>query len=291
VILLSLRKSRKSNKVITHQKEEVEKQRAITETQKLIIEGKQQEITDSITYATRIQNAVLPPIKLIEDVFPESFILFQPKDIVSGDFYWFHRHNRGVSIAAADCTGHGVPGAIMSVIASDKLSEAALHCQDPSGILEMTNIGIKKSLRQSDREDSTRDGMDIALCCYDEEKRVLEYAGANRPFWMIPKNSKSLTEIKATKSAIGGLTKDEQTFTKHTIEVHKGDTVYLCSDGFADQFSASNKKMMTGKFKELLVSVQDKDMKEQKLFLSDYFNRWKADMEQTDDVLVIGIRF
>jgi len=258
--------------------------------QKHEIESKNQEITDSINYATRIQNSVLPPLENISRALLNSFVLFRPKDIVSGDFYWFQENSNGYFIAVADCTGHGVPGAIMSVICSEKLTEAFHTSSDSGTLLNLTNKGLKKTLRQTDQDGSTRDGMDIALCFFDKEMKYLEYSGANRPLWIIRKSSRELIEFKATKTALGGHTQDNQEFAKNRIELFEGDTIYLSSDGFADQFGPTDKKLMTRVFKEYLISIQDKTMPEQRTLLNDYHNKWKGNMEQTDDVLVIGIR-
>ncbi|MCE3278291.1 MAG: protein serine/threonine phosphatase [Bacteroidetes bacterium] len=263
-----------------------------------IIEIKNQEITDSINYAQRIQRSLLPPLTDVKALLPESFILFQPKDIVSGDFYWFYNSQESgdgkeetrILIAAADCTGHGVPGAFMSTIGAEKLNEAVKETTDVSLILNKVNRGLKKVLRQSEKADSTRDGMDIALCAFNGEMNRVEYAGANRPLWIVRKGSADIEEVKATKVAIGGYTEDEQLFTKHTIDLQKGDSVYVFSDGFADQFSPQDKKLMTRKFKEILLSIQTKTMDEQKTFLDTFINEWRGEMEQTDDILVIGIR-
>ncbi len=279
--------------------EKVTERTAEVVKQKEHIEEQKKEITDSINYAKRIQKSILPPLTEVETALPNSFILFKPKDIVSGDFYWFYvspsggggqRPGEVILIAAADCTGHGVPGAFMSTIGSEKLNEAVAHSSDVGSILQHVNLLMKKVLRQSSKEDSTRDGMDIALCAFNKEMTNFEYAGANRPLWMIRKGSSEIEETKATKTAIGGLTDDKQVFTKHKIEIQKGDTLYLFSDGYADQFGSNNKKLMTKKFKEVLLSIQHKPMNEQKDFLDSYIENWKGGMEQTDDILVIGIK-
>jgi ligand-binding sensor domain-containing protein/serine phosphatase RsbU (regulator of sigma subunit) len=256
--------------------------------QKEVIEMKNHEITDSITYAQRIQLSILPPIEEIKAALPDSFVLFKPKDIVSGDFYWSEKKDDAFLLAAADCTGHGVPGAFMSMLGAEKLSEAAALSGDVSGILQQLNKGVKKALRQSEKDSSTRDGMDIALLSISKQMKKILYAGANRPLYLI--RGPEFTEIKATKVAIGGLTPDDQEFQQHEIALQKGDTIYICTDGYADQFSPEDKKLMTRKFKELLVSIQDKTMEEQKQFLNHYIENWKGNLEQTDDILVIGIR-
>ncbi|MFL5752766.1 MAG: PP2C family protein-serine/threonine phosphatase [Bacteroidia bacterium] len=259
------------------------------------IEQKHQEIIDSVNYAKRIQQAILPDSSAIKNALPDSFVLFRPKDIVSGDFYWFYHSptstmSTGIFIAAADCTGHGVPGALMSMLGADKLNEAVMHSRDVAGILPLVNKGIKKALRQSGGEDSTRDGMDIALCCFNKELTRLDYAGANRPLWILRAGTKELLETKATKTAIGGLTEADQEFAKHTFDLQKGDTVYIFSDGYADQFSPNDKKLMTRKFKDTILEIQHMSMEEQGKHLERFHLEWKGAMEQTDDVLVIGVR-
>jgi serine phosphatase RsbU (regulator of sigma subunit)/Tfp pilus assembly protein PilF len=280
-----------------------------------IIEEKNKEITDSINYAKRIQQAKLPKKEEIYAHLSQSFILFKPKDIVSGDFYFFHSsqqpttNNQQLFIAAADCTGHGVPGAFMSMIGSEKLNDAVLQSSDTSEILKLLNKGIKTSLHQSESQDSTRDGMDIALCSIDLENNTVRYAGANRPLWIIRKmengkltidnetsqqpttNNQQLIEIKATKKAIGGFTEDNQHFDTHEINVSKGDTLYIFTDGYADQFGGEGrKKFMTKRFKDTLLEIQNKTMQEQEQHLDNVIENWKAGIEQIDDILVIGIR-
>ena len=290
-------------KEVVQQKEEADNQRELAEEQKYLVDEKQKEILDSINYAKRIQGAMLPDYKDILAAFPNSFVLFKPKDIVSGDFYFFHLHpssipkGRGVAfIAAGDCTGHGVPGAFMSMVGLSKLSDAAAQSSDTSEILKLLNIGIKTALRQSESNESTRDGMDIVLCSLSPaesqgEDAILHYAAANRPLYIIHRGETILKEIKATKRAIGGLTEDDQHFETHEIKLQQGDTIYLSTDGFADQFSGHNgKKLMTKKFKEILVNIQDKPMKEQGEYLDNFIEDWKAGTEQVDDILVIGVR-
>ncbi|HEY0030196.1 MAG TPA: tetratricopeptide repeat protein [Bacteroidia bacterium] len=284
-IYRSYRQKQKANIIITLQKEEVE-------IQKLVIEEKNKDIFDSITYAKRIQQAKLPKKEDITAAFAQNFILFKPKDIVSGDFYFFHKSPSSVFIAAADCTGHGVPGALMSMIGSEQLNDAVSKSQDTSVILQLLNRGIKTSLRQSENDTSTRDGMDIALCAIDVNNCTVKYAGANRPLWIVRKGIDELEEIKATKKAIGGLTENKQYFDSHEIKLSKGDTIYICTDGYADQFSGINgKKLMTKKLKEILVDIQHKSMPEQESHLDHFIEQWRSGTEQVDDILVIGIRF
>ncbi len=269
---------------ITIEKAEVEKY-------KLIIEEKNKDITDSIIYAKRIQQAKLPKKEDIYASLPDSFVLFKPKAIVSGDFYFFQKNKQSVFIAAADCTGHGVPGAFLSMIGSEKLQDAVSVSSDTSEILTRLNKGIKTSLRQSESFDSTRDGMDIALCSVNTTNYTINYAGANRPLWIIRSGQTEVEEIKATKKAIGGYTEDEQHFDTHQLQLAKGDSFYIFSDGYADTFGGeAGKKLMTKRFKEILLDIQHKPMPQQEIYLDTFIETWKADAEQVDDILVIGVR-
>ncbi|MCE3278283.1 MAG: Response regulator containing a CheY-like receiver domain and a domain protein [Bacteroidetes bacterium] len=287
----SLRKDKERlESIIVERTAEVVLQKDEAEKQRGLVEEKNHEITDSINYALHIQKSILPPLSEVFKAFPKSFVLYKPKDIVSGDFYWFVENEDGYLIAAADCTGHGVPGAFMSVISSEKLTISAQQTSHVSEILNMTNRGIKKSLRQNNSDDSTRDGMDVCICHFDKGLKTVTYAGANRPLWLIRKNVREITEIKATKTAIGGLTSDDQTFESNMLKLSEGDTIYLFTDGYSDQFSSDDKKLMTKRFKEALLSSQHMTMEEQKIFLDKYIMDWKGTMEQTDDILVIGIR-
>lgn len=267
-----------------------------------IIAEKNKQITDSINYAKRIQEAKLSKREDIYSLFPNSFLLFKPKDIVSGDFYYFQKSVRNednetgekteiIFIAAADCTGHGVPGALMSMIGYEKLNEAVLKTNDTSEILSQLNIGIKKSLRQTSSHDSTPDGMDIALCSLDTKKRIIKYAGANRPIWIMRKDFSTVEEIKATKKAIGGFTDDSQQYVTHDLQLNDGDTFYIFSDGYTDTFSGKNsKKITTKKFKQILYDIRHQTMPEQEQHLEEFVENWKDGTEQIDDILVIGVR-
>lgn len=284
-ILRSLRITRKQKQIIEVQKTE-------TEYQKQIIEEKNKDITDSINYAKRIQKSILPHRRDIWSAFSQSFVLFKPKDIVSGDFYFFHKtlEKDQFLIAAADCTGHGVPGAFMSLVGTERLTDAVQESFDTSKILSLLNKGIKSSLKQTENENSTRDGMDIAICSINTSNRIVRYAGAYRPLWIIRKGQLEVDEIKATKKAIGGFTEDEQHFDTHELHLQQGDTFYIFSDGYADMFGGNGKKLTTKKFKQILLEIQEKTMQEQCKYLEDFAENWKAGIEQLDDILVIGIR-
>lgn len=274
---------KKANVIISKQKKEVE-------TQKIKIEEKNKEITDSINYAKFIQQSILPDPKEIMKIFPNSFGLYKPKAVVSGDFYWFRKNGNIGMIAAADCTGHGVPGALMSMIGIDKLNHAtANNITDPGEILSFINAEIKNTLKQNEGTQISQDGMDIALCCFDFSKNSLKYAGANRPLWII--RDGKFIEYKPTKSAIGGYTSTEQKFLTNEIPLQKNDTIYIFSDGYADQFGGGKgKKLMTKNLKELLLSIQNMPILEQEKFLDEKFKSWQGDFEQVDDILVIGIK-
>jgi serine phosphatase RsbU (regulator of sigma subunit) len=257
-----------------------------------LIEEKNRDITDSINYAKRIQTAKLPDLREISVALPQSFVLYKPKDIVSGDFYFLHRKNGHIYLAAGDCTGHGVPGAFMSLIAQERLDDALVYKSDAAGILSHLNRGVKASLRQSDGEDSTRDGLDIALCVINMAKREVEFAGANRPLWVLRNDSRDIEEIKATKKAIGGFTADNQEFEAHLVILDEGDRLYIFSDGYADTFSGkTGKKLTTKKFKEVLIQLHETPMNLQHKKLNEHIESWKSGIEQVDDILVIGVRF
>ncbi len=270
--------------IITDQNKELEKS-------KNIIEDRNKEMIDSIVYAQRIQQAKLPKKEDIYESLKDSFVLYKPKDIVSGDFYFFQKRNDSIFIAVADCTGHGVPGAFMSMICSEKLDEAIALSSDTSAILQYLNKGVKNSLQQSTNSDSTRDGMDIAICEIDFKRKRIRYAGANRPIWMIRKENRGIEEIRGTKKAIGGFTEDDQFFQSHYLEFETGDTFYLTTDGYADQFGGKfGKKLMTTRLKSVLLDIQNISMQEQKIYLNEFVNDWKSGIEQVDDILILGVR-
>jgi len=292
----TIEQEKEKQKMLETQKEvlEVQVKERTSEifNQKTIIEQKNKDITDSINYAKTIQEAILPPKELKHQLFPDSFILFKPKDIVSGDFYWFTEKDNKKIIAACDCTGHGVPGALMSMIGNNVINHIVNEqgIITPNEILNHLHKEIHHTLNQ-EKQNETRDGMDIALISFNSDTEI-EFAGAQRPLWIIKNNdNNTLVEIKGDKYAIGGAqTEEERKFNNHQITVAKGDCIYIFSDGYADQFSSENKKLMTSQFKTLLISIQEKTMPEQEKFLDDFIENWKGNREQIDDILVIGIR-
>ena len=282
-IFRNFRKQKQSNEVI--RREQLRSESLLSE-----IQVKNKAITDNINYAQRIQSAILPDIKMIYKALEQSFILFLPKDIVSGDFYAFAEKNDRVLIVAGDCTGHGVSGAFMSMIASSLLNQIINEkdIAQPALILNHLNIAVIDALKQSENESS--DGMDIAICSFDLSGKKVEYAGANRPLWLVRDNKAEV--YKPDKYPIGGLQQARmRTYTNYELELQADDTVYIFTDGYADQFGGNHgKKLMTAHFKEKILSLQHLSMQDQHKHLLDYFEKWKGGHEQVDDVLVIGIR-
>lgn len=259
--------------------------------QKEIIENKNIEITKSINYALRIQQALLPEKSNLKKAFSDCFILFKPKDIVSGDFYFFEKKNETTFyLAAADSTGHGVPGGFLSMLGTEKLNSALMQNEIPGEALSILNTSIKQSLSSTVQEKSMMDGYDIALCRIDTETNILQYAGANRPAWIIRKDSKDIEELKATRAAIGGWTKEMQTFETHEVQLQKGDCIYIFTDGYIDQIGVSNKKLTSSRLREFLLSIQNKSMDDQGFLVEKYLADWKGDGRQTDDILLIGAK-
>ena len=270
---------------------EVLQQKFELEKKNELIAEKNKEMTDSLNYAKRIQAAILPEMNLISKTFNQSFILYLPKDIVSGDFYFFSQQGNKTIIVAADCTGHGVAGAIMSMVGGSLLNQIVNEKKitDPAEILNLLNAGVIASLKQN--ENDTHDGMDVSLCTFDLENNALTFAGANRPLWLV--RNQNLEVFKSDKFPIGGLQIERnESFEKQYIKLEKNDSVYIFSDGYADQFGGLlGKKIMTKKFKEVVLSIQDKSMSEQGEHLRQFLNDWMGDsFEQVDDILVIGIK-
>ncbi|MDP4630414.1 MAG: SpoIIE family protein phosphatase [Flavobacteriales bacterium] len=263
------------------------KQKEESEVQKEQLNLLYRDLTDSINYAQRLQNTILPNIGAVRQIFNKSFVFYVPKAVVSGDFYWFKNVGGKKLFAAADCTGHGVPGAFMSLVGHNFLNHVTKVFLDPAQILNNINRLGTEVLRNNNT--GVRDGMDIALCAIDEKELTLEYCGANIPLYVVRNNE--LMELAPTKRSIGTFGERGETFETQKFQLEKNDMVYACSDGYADQFGeANNKKFMRKRFKEILTSISIQEIDAQEKTLHETFNAWKGSMEQTDDLLVIGIR-
>ena len=256
-----------------------------------IIAEKKQEIDNSIQYAKGIQLAILPDVLELTEQFKESFVYYKPKDVVSGDFYWFGKVQDDFYCIAADCTGHGVPGALMSIIGIDKIVQAIFEkkIDNPGKILSYLNQQIKKVLKQHSDSSKQMDGMDIALLKFNSSLMELDFSGANRPLILI--RDKELIEYKADKTAIAGFTTDSQIFATTKISLQKNDSIFIFTDGYADQFGGeTGKKFMSKNLKNLLISISHLGCAEQKQKIETAFNDWKKSYEQVDDILMIGIK-
>ena len=265
---------------------EIREQKTEITNQHELLKKTHKEITDSIEYAKRIQGAILPPARIVKEYLEDSFILYTPKDVVAGDFYWMRHQDNKILFAAADCTGHGVPGAMVSVVCNNALNRAVREygLTDPGEILDKTRAIVVREFEKSDEE--VNDGMDIALCTLEGNK--LQYAGAYNPLWIIRKGE--LMETKANRWPIG-LSRDPQPYTTHSIDLEKGDVIYIFTDGFVDQFGGEKgKKLKVQGFKKLLLKMVDKPMDDQRKIINDAFYDWKGDLEQVDDVCLIGVR-
>lgn len=268
-------------RIIKSQKEEII-------IQKLSVEEKNREILDSINYAKRIQSAILPSDSKIKTHLQKSFIIYLPKDIVAGDFYWMEAVDDITLFAVADCTGHGVPGAMVSVVCHNALNRAVKEfgLRDPGVILDKTKEIVVSEFEKS--QENVQDGMDIALCAL--KGNTLQYAGAHNPLWVIKNGEKEILEIKANKQPIGKYLHSES-FKTHTVNLNEGDTIYLFSDGYPDQFGGKDgKKFKTKNLKKLLVSLTDKAIPQQKESLITFFDQWKESLEQVDDVCFMGVK-
>jgi len=259
----------------------------------IIIERKNFQITQSIDYAERIQRAMLPDISEIHGLLPESFVLFKPKDIVSGDFYFLQKKDDKIVLAVADCTGHGVPGGFMSMLCSEKLSDSIYQTQNTGEIMEHLNKGVKSSLHQSGSEDSMYDGMDIALCVIHPvvNGMKLNFAGALRPLWIIRSGTNEVEEISPTPRTIGGFTPNDQEYATYIIQLHKGDVFYMFTDGYVDQFGGeTGRKYGLKRFKEFLISIHNFPMESQQKELATCIETWRGNNLQLDDMLVVGVK-
>ena len=323
------RVTQKQKNIIELKEMETQQQNEIITIQKNLVEEKHKEITDSINYAERIQRSFLATKELLDENLNRGisnaeldstsheflkqvqgdesnyFTLFKPKDVVSGDFYWAGKLSNGnFALAIADSTGHGVPGAIMSLLNVTSLEKAIEHHTNPADILNHTRQTIIERLKKDGSADGGQDGMDCSLLVFDfvspfeDVAAVLHIAAANNPVWVIRSVSSSvvenkyeLIEIKPDKMPVGKSERQTESFTLHTIELQKGDTIYTLTDGFPDQFGGPNgKKFMSKKLKELLLANVHLPIAQQKELLETTFKNWVGDLEQVDDVCIIGIR-
>lgn len=279
---------RKTNELIQRQKQEVENQKGI-------VEYKNKQITDSINYSQRIQNSILPGEDFIHKMLPQSFVLFKPKDIVSGDFYWVEKSKQNpelVFFAAVDCTGHGVPGALLSMLGFNILNQAIVEhsLEQPGEILQFLNVELKNTLGKNSGNEAIKDGMDISLCMLNTATKELNYAGAFNPLYIV--RNGILHETKADKIAIGASLQEEKgTFTTHTFPLQKDDCIYIFTDGYADQFGGERgKKFKYASLKKVLCQIHNQPTSAQKQALETTFHNWKGNLEQVDDVLLIGVK-
>jgi len=309
-VKLGIRRVKKQNErlevIIEERTAEVVAQKEEIEEQKELVDEQNRDILDSIKYAERIQTAILPPQKSITSTFKDSFVLFKPKDIVSGDFYWMEIIDDQVYFAAVDCTGHGVPGAMVSVVGNNGLNRCVKEfgLKNPAKILDKLTQLVEETFEKS--EDQVRDGMDIGLCKVDIKTRTVEFAGANNPMWIISNNPEfasnyeslstgmsidetTLFEVKPDKQPIGNY-EDRKPYTNHTVQLYENDRVYLFSDGYPDQFGGpKGKKFKYKPFKKLMLSTFGMKMSAQHNKLDSEFEKWRADFEQVDDVCIFGI--
>lgn len=287
LIFRGLKQNQKANRSLAEKNK-------IIEEKSNIVEEQNKNITDSIKYAQRIQHAILPPVSLVQKYLPNSFILYKPKDIVAGDFYWIHgiQNTKGevtqIIIAAADCTGHGVPGAMVSVVCSNALNRTVneFFIYEPGKILDKTRELVLATFAQS--ESDVKDGMDISLCRIDLETNKVSWSGANNPLWYFKDNE--LKEIHGHKQSIGK-TENPSPFPTHILDLNQGDKLYLITDGYADQFGGiKGKKFKYKQLEEILIANNHLELQQQSKILNKTFENWKGDLEQVDDVTIIGIR-
>lgn len=293
--LLRMRDSLSENERVLEQKvvertEEVVKQKEEIEVKTKELEILFKQVTDSIHYAKRIQVAILPPNNLVKDILPQSFVLYKPKDIVSGDFYWIDRKGDWCYFAAVDCTGHGVPGAFMSIVGYNLLKDILKTTErvEPSVIMDIMNDGVAHTLHASTSDEQTKDGMDMTLCAINYHTLELQFAGAFNPLYIVRGNE--LLQYKADKFPVGMFVGGKRNFTNNKVQLQKGDTIYIFSDGYADQFGGpKGKKFMAGNFRNLLIEASKLPIDSQKDMLNKTLEAWRGNLEQVDDILIIGV--
>ena len=268
-------------------KEFIEQRKILNELQ-----FQQKENQKSLEYASYIQRALFPDKNFIKRVFPEHFIFFKPRDIVSGDFYWINRKENKLYLAVADCTGHGVPGAFMSILSISLLNQiiSGNTCRNAASVLNMLREHIMAALNQKGTHGEQKDGLDMALVIIDTETHMLNFAGAFNPLYLV--RGKNLVQLEGDKMPIGVGADFEEAFTNHTYELQGKDMIYLFSDGFADQFGGSdNKKYKYRPFRSFLINIAHNEPNKQEEALFNEFNRWRGDQPQLDDILIVGLRY
>lgn len=277
---------------ISRQKKVIKQAQSELQKSNASLQNYTNEITASIRYAKNIQNAILPKDDIIKGVLPDSFIFYKPCQIVGGDFYWFTIKNNKIIVACIDCTGHGVPGALMSMIGSNMLKNIVeeKNITEPASILNEMNRRLRTTFNHNNIGGKIVDGMEAAICSYDLKTESLEFSGAKRPLILIKQNGHEV--IKPDKFSISHETPTGYMFTNHAINLEEGDFIYLFTDGYTDQFGGNDgRRFMKSKFIDLINSVRNICMTEQKNYVEETFNEWKGDIEQVDDVLVMGIKF
>ncbi len=249
----------------------------------------EKEVADSIRYASNIQAALLPDADYFKRLLPDSFILNLPRDIVSGDFYWVSKVDNRIAVTAADCTGHGVPGAFMSIMGINFLNQITSYCIPAANkILNQLREYVMKALHQTGMAGEQKDGIDMALCVIDTDAGIIEFAGANNPFFYF--RNGELKEIKGDRMPIGVSPLEEESFTKHTLMLDDVDSFFIFSDGYSDQFGGDHyKKLKMKGFREIIKSIHNKKTGKQVEILVDKLDEWKRDNRQIDDILILGI--
>ncbi len=276
------------NNTLTLQKEEIEQKNLLVEEKSKLLQHALGEIKDSINYAKRIQEAILPKTGKMTEFEQLFSVLYLPKDVVSGDFYWFERVDNKYIFAAADCTGHGVPGAFMSMIGVNNLNQIIIENKitQPNLILKELNRAVKKVLKQEGMEGEVKDGMDISVLCFDIENQKVQYSGAFRPLFFIRDNK--LEEVKGSRNPIGGNAPSDFEYELHEIDYKTNDSFYMCSDGFADQFGGDKgKKFMNKHLKDSFLEIHNERPQKQVVLLKEILENWKGSIDQIDDVLVM----
>jgi serine phosphatase RsbU (regulator of sigma subunit) len=292
--LLQMRKDLASyrnemEKKVDEQTQEIRLQKEQVEQQREKVMALYTDLQASIRYAQRLQQSVLPSDDYIHQLFPDSFVFFRPKATVSGDFYWFRQQAGKKIFAAADCTGHGVPGAFMSLVGHNVLNQVTKVFTRPAQILNGLNRIASEVIKKQTDGDYTRDGMDVAMCALDPETLTLEFSGAHNPMYLV--RNGELQIFESDPYPIGSFEHGEKEFKNHLISLQPGDCIYLFSDGYSDQFGGpKGKKFLRKQFKETLLRIHNFPMEEQKWRLAETLDRWQGDLEQVDDILVIGVR-